>query len=136
MVIDLRHVTRIIGLKLKMAEPIDPVEHALVLKAITCHLTNCCVWDDRAKPRFEKAPPLPGLTPYGVMVELKKYVDLKGKVVQVRERRPQYDDRPFYYKAVVPIDGLRHGLFIEIVLDDDDPDYPVVRIVNCHEQRK
>ena len=52
---------------------------------------------------------------------------------QVAEKRPEYQDRPFYYKVVLPLADLPRGLFVEIVLDDEDPDLPVVRIVNAHE---
>jgi len=33
----------------------------------------------------------------------------------------------------IPLEVLPRGLFVEIVLDDEDPDLPVVRIVNAHE---
>jgi hypothetical protein len=54
----------------------------------------------------------------------------------VEETRPEYEDRPFYYKAIIPVPEFRHGLFVEIVLDDDDPDLPTVRLVNAHEQKR
>lgn len=119
-----------------MPPPKDPAEHALVVSAITCGVTGCCEWDDKGARRFRSSPPLPGLTPEGAKDELVNHVNKGGDVVQVDETRPEYNDRPFYYKVIVPVAGLRHGLFIEIVLDDDDPDLPAVRIVNCHEQTR
>ena len=117
-----------------METPEDPAEHALVVMAIGCGVDGCCVWDDKAARRFRSQPPLPTLTPDWLKDEFVNYVRQGGQVVQVKESRPEYDDRPFYYKVILPVDGLRHGLFIEIVMDDDDPDLPSVRIVNCHEQ--
>ncbi len=119
-----------------MAAPKDPAEHALVVKAITCGVGGCCEWDEKAARRFRRNPPLSGLTPEGVKDELIDYVSRGGDVVQVDETRTEYNDRAFYYKVILPTSGLRHGLFIEIVLDDDDPELPTVRIVNCHEQVK
>jgi len=119
-----------------MAAPNDPQEHSLVVSAIICRVGGCCEWDDKAARRFRSAPPLAGLTPEGARDLLIDYVDQGGPVVQVVETRAEHNDRPFYYKVVLPVTGLRHGLFIEIVLDDDDPDVPSVRIVNCHEQTR
>lgn len=116
-----------------MGAPLDPDELALVEKAITCGTTGCCEWDDRAARRLRKAPPGPGLTPEGIKDLLVLYVSAGGRVIQVVEKRPEYNDRRFYYKAVVPVAGLPRGLFVEIVLDDD-AELPSVRIVNAHEQ--
>src|SRR6266540_5763532 len=40
----------------------------------------------------------------------------------------------FYYKVILSVPGLIHGLFVELVLTDDDKDLPSVMIVNAHEQ--
>ena len=101
-----------------MASPKDPVEHGLVVKAIVCGIGGCCEWDDKAARRFRLAPPLAGLAPEWVKDALAEYVRSGGIVVQVAESRPEYNDRPFYYKVILPVDGLRRGLFIEIVIDD------------------
>src|SRR5262245_54946634 len=113
-----------------MAAAKDPAELDLVRLAIRCGCTTtgCCEWDDRAARRFRQSPPLPSLTAEGVKALLTDFVGrMGGEVVQVEETRPEYNDRPFYYKVVIPVDGLRHGLFVEVVLDDDDPDLPAVR---------
>lgn len=119
-----------------MATPGDPAELALVVKAITCGVGGCCEWDERAARRFRASPPLPGLTPEGIKDELMAHVGGGGDVIQVGETRPEWNDRPFYYKVVLFCPALRYGLFIEIVLDDNDPDLPAVRMVNCHEQTR
>jgi hypothetical protein len=117
-----------------MAALKDPAEHALVVKAITCRVGGCCEWDMKAERRFLSRPPLPNLTPEGVIDELIDFIASGGDVVQVEEQRPEYDDRPFYYKVILPMAEFRLGLFVEIILHDDDPDVPMVRIVNWHEQ--
>ncbi len=121
-----------------MAAPKDPAEVELALLAIrSCHVTGCCEWDEKAARRLRGQPPLPGLTPEGIRDLLYDFVaNQGGEVIQMQETRPEYNDRPFFYKVIVPVQGLRHGLFVEIVLDDDDPDVPAVRIVNAHEQRQ
>jgi hypothetical protein len=120
----------------EMAAPKDPAEFALVVQAISCGVSGCCEWDDKAARRFRQNPPVAGLTPEGVKDTLVEFVSKGGSVVQVKETRPAYDDRPFYYKVILPMDGLKYGLFVEIVLDDDDSDLPAVRMVNCHVQLK
>lgn len=136
LLLDLCHVKVKMQKGVEMAAPRDPTEHALVVKAITCRVSGCCEWDEKSAQIFRYNPPLSNLTPEGVKDELIDHVDNGGEVVQVDQTRPEYKDRPFYYKVIVPMQGLRHGLFIEIVLDDDDPDLPVVRIVSGHEQRR
>ena len=46
------------------------------------------------------------------------------------------NDREFYYKAVLTIEGFPHGVFVEAVMDDEDPDCPAVLLVNAHPQRR
>jgi hypothetical protein len=124
-----------------MSAPEDPGELDLVQRAITIRsitgsfVTGCCEWDEKAARRLRARPPLPGLTPEGIRDLLYDFVATQGGVLlQVAETRPEYQDRRFYYKAVIPVEGLVHGLFVEIVVDDDDPELPEVRLVNAHEQ--
>lgn len=120
-----------------MDEPKDPLELELVQRALALsHVTGCCEWDEKAARRFRSQPPLPGLTPEGVQDLLYDFVGRGGLISQVKEKRADYQDRPFYYKAVVPVEGFLHGLFVELVLDDEDPELPAVRIVNAHEQKR
>jgi hypothetical protein len=114
----------------------EEAELALVRQAISCNVTGSCEWDDRAARRLRAQPPLPGLRPEGIRTLLIGFIAAGGEVRQVEETREEYRHARFYYKAVVPVDGLRHGLFVEVVLDDDDPELPSVRIVNAHEQRR
>lgn len=60
-----------------------------------------------------------------------------GEVKQVVEKRDEYRrERRFYYKLILPVEAFLHGLFVELVLADDDDELPSVLIVNAHEQRK
>jgi hypothetical protein len=118
-----------------MGEPKDPEELKLVRLAISLDVRGCCEWDEQEARRIDAQPPLPGLTPEGLRELLQEFVRKEGEIVQVEEKR-QERDRPFYYKAIIPVSGLRHGLFVEVVLVDDDAEYPAVHIVNAHEQRR
>lgn len=117
-----------------MTSPLDPEELALVEKAITCGTTGCCEWDDQASRRVRRSPPVAGLTPEGMKLALVQHVSAGGPVIQVVEKRPEYGDRAYWYKVIVPVAGMPRGLFVELVLDDDDAELPSVRIVNAHEQ--
>ena len=50
-----------------------------------------------------------------------------------REERENWrHHRDYWYFCIVPVDGFRHGLFVEMELSDDDPDVPEVALVNAH----
>ena len=120
-----------------MAEPKDPVELALVVKAISLaqNTRGCCEWNERAARRIRQQPPCQGMTPEGIRELLLDHVNNhRGQILQVEERREEYREHRFYYKAIIPVAGLRRGLFVEMVLGDDDPEFPAVEIVNAHEQ--
>ncbi len=120
-----------------MAEPADADELALVVRAITLGLTTggCCEWQDRAARRLRANPPVEGLTPEGIKQLLCQFVAAQlTEVTQVWEKRQEFQDRLYYYKVVVPVTGVRQGLFVELVLIDEDEEFPVVSIVNAHEQ--
>ncbi|HEY3787524.1 MAG TPA: hypothetical protein VGL71_01660 [Urbifossiella sp.] len=122
-----------------MASPIDPDELALVVAAISCGTTGCCEWDSAAAERFRRKPPIPGLTPEGDSKLLEASVVAGHPVIQVVEEREYWKNRRdfnrIYYKVILPISGLIRGLFVEIVLTDDDRELPSVMIVNAHEQQ-
>ena len=122
-----------------MGEPVKPEELALVCKAIALAETTrgCCEWKESAARRIRARPPCEGLTPEGIRQLLIEFVVReRGETIQVKETRAEYPDRRFYYKAIVPVADFVHGLFIEVVLTDDDADYPSVEIVNAHEQTR
>ena len=119
-----------------------PEEHALVVKALTCGLSNCVLWkDDRTSQRIRRDPALRNLTPDGIKRATIAFVKGGGQVKQVVENRPEYKGQfDFYYKVILPVenfpDDFPNGLFIEMVLIDEDPDCPCVALVNAHPQQR
>src|SRR4051812_32631286 len=99
----------------------DAAELDLVRRAI-CQAkttTGCCEWDARAAERLRQdRTALGGLTLQAVKSALIDFIIAGGEIRQVAEIRPEYNDRGYYYKAVVAVPGYRHGLFVEIVLSE------------------
>jgi hypothetical protein len=115
----------------------DPAELALVMHAIALGKSarGYCEWQESAVRRLLHRPPFPGFTPEGIRERLCRFVvDENGTVAQVKEKRLERMDRRYYYKAIVPVPELARGLFVELVLIDDDAKAPAVQIVNAHEQ--
>lgn len=49
------------------------------------------------------------------------------------ERREGHaGDSRWFYKVIYPCDGYAHGIYVELVLRDDDAEFPRVTIVNAH----
>src|SRR5262245_52824525 len=110
----------------------DQAELDLVILAIRSHQTSgCCEWEEREARRVrQQGLPIPNLTPDGVRRLLIDYVVNRNGVIEQREeKRSQYGHREFWYRAVIPVPELPRGLFVEIVMDDPDPDCPAVLIV-------
>jgi hypothetical protein len=113
----------------------DPQDElALVVKALTSGLSNCVEWINDAAARVVRSNPAnQGLTPEGIKKLLLQFVAAGGRVEQRREERQEYRwRREYWYRAVVPVDGFRGGLFVEMELSDDDPDVPMVALLNAH----
>jgi hypothetical protein len=111
----------------------------LVRKAITCRLGGCCEWGPRAERRARSDRSLEGLTPQTIKTLLQDYVtDHPEKVTARQEKREEYlGEYEFWFRVIIPVEGFVHGLFVELILEDDpDPDVPRVLIVNAHEQRR
>lgn len=114
--------------------PQDPGELALVKLAISLHeCTGCFEWDLKCSERVRNE--LKEFTPETVRRLVWDGVLDKGlEVFQVRENRGF--PYTYYYKVIVPVSEFVHGLFVEMVLEDPDPDVPTVLLKNAHEQRK
>jgi hypothetical protein len=113
----------------------DPSEeYDLVLKALTSGLSNCVEWvNDKAARRVRGNPANQGLTPEEIKRLLREFVAAGGRIEQRREEREEYRGRrDYWYRAVIPLDGFRDGLFVEMELSDDDPDVPMVSLLNAH----
>jgi hypothetical protein len=119
----------------------DPEEHALVVKALLDGLGHCVIWHDKGARLVREDPELGGLTPAFIRREVIEFVraqaDAAAVVVQVSEQREGWRDAyRFYYKVILPVDGFKHGLFVEMRLTDDDREFPAVTIVRAHVERK
>lgn len=112
-----------------------PEEHRLVIKAITSGLSNCVYWkDDKTEHRIQSDGFLLGWTPKAIKRELIHCVK-SGAVSlrQVKEIRPEYKDHyRYFYDTALPVIDFEDGLYVEMVLHDQDEDCPVVVLVNAH----
>lgn len=113
----------------------NPDEVELVRQAILSHTTGDCEWSDSAARRVRSDPDLSGVTLEGITALLRGHVDRGGVIERRSETRPDYSQE-CWFRVIVPVDRFRHGLFVEIILVDEDPEAPAVRIVNAHEQRR
>lgn len=108
----------------------------LVRLAFTCGASNCVIWiDDQAEILVRRRFAALGLTPTGIKQILQDWMLAGRPFDERRETRSEYAaNREFWYRAIIPVDGLPRGLFVEMELSDPDPEYPTVTILNAHEQ--
>ena len=121
----------------QIAAPSADDELALVRLAVSMARTRgCCEWSDQEIARVRNQPPAPGITPEAIKWLLFEHVQSGGELLQVKEERENWrDQRDYWYKAIIPFEGLPRGLFVEIIMVDPDRDCPSVEIVNAHAQR-
>ncbi len=113
----------------------DPTEeYNLVIKALTSGLSNCVEWiNDKTARQVRANPANQGLTPEAIKRLLLEFVAAGGCIEQRREEREEYQGRrEYWYRAIIPLEGFRTGLFVEMELTDDDSDVPVVSLLNAH----
>ncbi|HTU92213.1 MAG TPA: hypothetical protein VMF69_19175 [Gemmataceae bacterium] len=113
----------------------DPDDVELVRKAILSRTTGDCEWSESAARRMQSDPSLSEWTPESILALLRDYVAQGGSIDRRTETRSEYP-QDHWYRVVVPVKQFRHGLFVEIILVDEDPEAPAVQIVSVHEQRK
>jgi hypothetical protein len=109
----------------------DSAEIVLAEEAVRhgVRTTGCCEWDDEAAERVRSDSSLLGLTPEYIRDRLCQFIAAEGgKLQQVKESRPEYSHRAYWYKAVLTEPGFKHGLFVEIELTETDPQLPGVTI--------
>jgi hypothetical protein len=58
------------------------------------------------------------------------HVQAGGKIKRVREQRPHWDHYDYHYDFCLTWDGRR--IYVESRLLDDDPNDPIIHIVNVH----
>ncbi len=114
----------------------DPTAHRLVVQALTCTLSNCVEWvNEKTSNRVRSDPANQGLRPGEIIRLLREFVRVSDPacVEQKREEREGWRDRrDYWYRVIVPVAGFPNGLFVELELLDDDPDVPVVVLLNAH----
>ena len=115
----------------------DPDALALVVKALKTGLRGCVEWHQDEIDRIRRDLAAVRLKPEEVQAVLIAFVKSGGAVRQVKENRSERQERrEYYYKVILPVPEIfTKGLFVEIELADDDPDYPEVLLVNAHEQK-
>lgn len=108
----------------------------LVHKAIRSGIFGHIQWKDAAAHRVRNDHNLCGLSPEGIRRLLREFVMTGGGVLEARqETRAEYVAAfPFWYRAVINVPDLPRGLFLEMLLVDDNPDEPWVEIVSAHLQ--
>jgi hypothetical protein len=112
----------------------DPDDVELVRRAILSSTTGDCEWSTSASRRMRSDPSLSGLTEEGVTILLQEYAAQGGSIDRRTEKRTEYP-QDYWYRVIVPVKQFKHGIFIEIILVDEDPESPAVEIVSVHEQR-
>lgn len=113
-----------------------PARTDLVHAAICAGFLGHFQWNDAAARRVRADRDLLGIVPEEIRALLRQFV-MTGKALDARaETRREYldPDHPRWHRAVIPVQGMAHGLFVEVRLIDDDPNGPWVEIVNAHPQ--
>ena len=113
----------------------DPDDVELVRSAILSSTTGDCEWMDSVLQIMRSDPSLSGFTVKGLTTLLQDHVAQGGSIDRRSERRSEYPQER-RYRVIVPVKQFKHGLFVEIILVDEDPEAPAVQIVSIHEQRK
>lgn len=112
----------------------DDVE--LVRRAILSRTTGDCRWKESLEARIRADRWMMGLTPEAITTLLRDYVGRGGPIDRRADPQPEEHSQDYWYRIIIPVVGFTDGLFVKIVLTDDDPEAPAVRIVSIHEQRK
>lgn len=113
----------------------DPDDVELVRKAILSSITGDCEWTDSVIRIMRSDPSLSGFTVKGLTALLQDHLAQGGSIDRRTEMRSEYPQE-CWYRVIVPMTQFKHGLFVEIILVDEDPEAPAVQIVSVHEQRK
>jgi hypothetical protein len=116
-----------------LTEELDLVKKAIQMGGT---VTGCFEWHESSLRRLQRDPDLLGFTPAAIRRLAIEFLASGGTIEQITERRPEYSDYEFYYKAVVEVPEFPGGLFVEMRLLDPNVDCPAVLLVNAHPQRK
>ena len=113
-----------------MAALRDPFILAMYLSVVRqCRYDGYVEWNDRSLAWIKRE--LPGLRYREINQLIRQYVEAGGEIDQVREHRPDYNDRDYHYDLRLQVTGRL--VYIETILVDDNPRDPTVRVVNIHD---
>jgi hypothetical protein len=108
----------------------DPVVLAQLRKVLS--EWNCTGYvTAKESARHWVAENLAGMNLKAVAKAMHDFMASGGIVDQVKENRPEWDIWPFHYDFRLTIGG--RGIYIETILQDDDPNDPTVQIVSIHD---
>jgi len=111
-------------------------EMELVLHAIRETASGYLIWERREENRVRRELTPQNITSEAVRFLLQDFVRSGNPIEARKEERPHWmDRRERWYCAIIPIDKLANGLFVEFWLMNDEPDNPIVEIVNAHPER-
>jgi hypothetical protein len=119
-----------------MGSPKLDLVHLAIRSGVLGHIR----WKDAAECLVRDDSDLhgQGITAKAIRALLRQFV-LDGHSLEFRpETRDEYlaenPDDPYWYRAIIPVPGFPHGIFVEVKLVDDDPIEPWIEIVSAHRQ--
>jgi hypothetical protein len=113
-----------------MAPLSDSVVLAKIRQALSnCRFTGYVIWKPIAKSWVDSN--MDGMTTRYVAEMMFEHVVSGGKINQVIETRPEWDEQRFHYDFRILIEGRL--IYIETILIEDDPDDPIIHIVSIHD---
>jgi hypothetical protein len=79
-----------------------------------------------------------GIASMRIRMMLREFVQsggmLEPRVETRQEYRQESDDPTYWYRAIIPMKELPNGLFVEVILIDEDERQPWIEIVSAHRQ--
>lgn len=113
-----------------MAPLSDPLVLASIRGALKeWRVTGYVTWKEVAREWVRKN--LQGVNPESIAGLMHDSVAAGGTIDQVREQRPEWNDREYHYDFRLQISG--RVIYIESILQDDDPSDPTINIVSIHD---
>jgi hypothetical protein len=113
-----------------MAPLTDPRILALFRTALALwNVTGYVTWSRLAREWVERN--LEGHTVRGVGREMFEHLEAGGEIDQVKETREEYLEHEHHYDFRIRIGGRL--VYLETRLDQEDPDEPVIHVVNAHD---
>ena len=108
----------------------DPVVRAKIHHALSnWRFTGYVVWRQVAEEWVRRELDYHTTTRIGELMF--EHVRAGGRIDQVEETRPEHSSFRYHYDFRLSVEGRL--VYLETVLDDDDPDDPTITVVNAHE---